>query len=278
MCLAWPPSAPPPPTACMTRLGPLPALTARPPHPPTHTAGGFTCKEHERWGKCGAVWMVEGAFCAATCGRCAGGGSSAYTAAEQEAGAATNATAATAAAGAGTTASSSPSPSPFPTPTPPTSPFSAAAATAKPATATPSPAAAAAGGKEDQPPPGALSDPFTNGTAPTTTGDAPGTAPAVRGPLFFSSSLDDASGGDGSGVQPARPILFIGGNAPGYNDASSGDDNSTGAGGSGSSPIGVPCAVCTDQPPQGGRLTCRVRGAGSGPEGGWVGGERGSSS
>ena len=52
------------------------------PSPPPPPAGGcadiappsYTCAQQKEWGKCGEGWMVGGGFCAATCGRCGGGG------------------------------------------------------------------------------------------------------------------------------------------------------------------------------------------------------------
>ncbi|KAI3430666.1 hypothetical protein D9Q98_005258 [Chlorella vulgaris] len=34
--------------------------------------GAFTCKQQQSWGKCKETWMIQGGWCAATCGRCGG--------------------------------------------------------------------------------------------------------------------------------------------------------------------------------------------------------------
>ncbi|QDZ26022.1 hypothetical protein HOP50_20g85730 [Chloropicon primus] len=43
--------------------------------------GEHTCKEQHRWGKCNETWLIEGDYCAATCGRCGDKGNTTTTAA-----------------------------------------------------------------------------------------------------------------------------------------------------------------------------------------------------
>ena len=42
-----------------------------PPCEDAPTPDGFSCAQQRDWGKCGAIWMVEGGFCKSTCGACA---------------------------------------------------------------------------------------------------------------------------------------------------------------------------------------------------------------